>query len=336
MKKAIVALFVVFGVCLGARGADLKLQTRYPVAGNEGWDYISVDSVGRRIYVSHGVRVNVLNEDTGVQVGTIEDTPGVHGIAIDPKSKHGFTSNGKEDKVSMFDTSTLAVIKKIDVGKGPDGIYFDAGSGRVFTNNHHSHDITAIDAASGDVVGTVPVEGNGEGIAAGKDGLIYVALEDKNQIAVFDPKTLKISRRLAVDGITEPGGLAVDGKNNRVFVAGHVKTMLVLDGDTGKQIATFPIGGGTDAAAFDERNHVVFFSNGEGNISVIREKSANEYVAEPPVLTQQSAKTLALDKRTGKLFLPAATMLITPAADPSQKPKKTVKDGTFAVLVVGE
>ena len=336
MKKKDVALSVALGLCLTAHGAEYKVQTHYPIAGKEGWDYISVDSVGRRIYVSHSVRVNVLDEDTGTQVGTIEDTPGVHGIAIDPKSKHGFTSNGKEDRVSMFDTSTLALIKKIDVGKGPDGIYFDAGSGRVFTNNHHSHDITAIDAASGEVVGTVSVEGDGEGIAAGKDGLIYVALEDKNEIAVFDPKTLEIKRRLAVDGITKPGGLAVDAKNNRVFVAGHVKTMLVLDGDTGKQIATFPIGAGTDAAAFDQRRHLIFFSNGEGNISVIHEKSANVYVAEPPVITQQSAKTMALDKKTGKLFLPAATIITTPAADPSQKPKKTVEDGTFAVLVVGE
>jgi DNA-binding beta-propeller fold protein YncE len=332
--SCVVTTALLFGSTLCANAADYKVQTRYSVPGNDGWDYITVDSVGRRIYVAHAVRVNVLDADTGASVGTIEDTPGVHGIAVAPKLKHGFTSNGKEDKVTMFDTTTLALIKKIDVGKGPDGIYFDAGTGRVFTNNHHSHDITAIDAASGDVVGTVPVEGDGEGIATGKDGLIYVALEDKNQIAVFDPKTLEVKRRLAVDGITEPGGLAVDAKTNRVFVAGHVKTMLVLDGDTGKQIATFPIGAGTDAAAFDERNHLIFFSNGEGNLSVIHEKSADVYVAEPSVVTQQSAKTMALDKKTGKLFLPAATMVITPAADPSKKPKKTVQDGTFGVLVV--
>lgn len=334
MKLSAFVVAIVLSSTMWSLAADLKVQTRYPVQGNEGWDYISVDSVGRRIYVSHSVRVNVLDEDTGAQVGTIEDTPGVHGIAIDPKSKHGFTSNGKEDKVSMFDTTTLALIKKIDVGKGPDGIYFDAGSGRVFTNNHHSHDITAIDAASGDVVGTVPVEGKGEGMAAGKNGLIYVALADKNQIAVFDPKTLKVERRLAVDGITEPGGLAVDARHNRVFVAGHVKTMLLLDGTSGEQIATFPIGSGTDAAAFDEKDRLIFFSNGEGNISVIHEKSADEYVVEAPVMTQQSAKTMAFDKKTGKLFLPAATMIVAPATDSSKKPKKTVKDDTFGVLVV--
>lgn len=334
MKRDAVVAAIVLSSAMCSQAAELKMQARYSVQGNEGWDYIAVDSVGRRIYVSRSIRVDVLNEDTGTQVGTIEDTPGVHGIAIDPKSKHGFTSNGKEDKVSMFDTTSLRLIKKIDVGKGPDGIYFDAASGRVFTNNHHSHDITAIDAASGEVVGNVPVDGDGEGIAAGGDHLIYVALKDKNQIAVFDPKTLEVKRRLAVDGITEPGALAVDPDNNRVFVAGHVKTMLVLDGASGKQVTALPIGSGTDAAAFDKKDHLIFFSNGEGNISVIHEETADKYEAEPSVITQQSAKTMAFDTRTGKLFLPAATMIVTPAEDPSKKPKKTVKDGTFGVLVV--
>jgi DNA-binding beta-propeller fold protein YncE len=336
MKKTIGVMAILFGACLGAHAADYKVQTRYPVQGSEGWDYISVDSSARRIYVSHSVRVNVLDADTGAAVGTIEDTPGVHGIAIASKQKHGFTSNGKEDKVTMFDLANLSVIKKIDVGKGPDGIYFDANSGRVFTNNHHSHDITAIDAATGEVVGTVNVEGNGEGAGVGADGLIYVALEDKNEIAVFDPKTLEVKRRLPLDGVTAPTGLAVDAKNDRVFVGGHNNTMLVLDGETGKRIASFPTGSGTDAAGFDERHHRIFFSNGEGNITVIQQKSADEYVADASIETQQSAKTMAFDKKSDKIFLPAATVVTTSAADPSQKPKHTITDGTFCVLVVGK
>lgn len=338
MKRvtAFVFAIAVFGSCVGAQGADYKVQTRYSIPGNDGWDYITVDTVGRRLYVSHAVRVNVLDADTGATVGTIEDTPGVHGIAIAPQQKHGFTSNGKEDKVTMFDTGNLSVIKKIDVGKGPDGIYFDAGSQRVFTNNHHSHDITAIDAATGDVVGTVNVGGNGEGAAAGKDGLIYVALEDKDEVAVFDPKTLEVKQHFPLDGVKAPTGLAVDAKNNRVFVGGHNKTMLVLDGSTGKQIASLPTGSGTDAAGFDAKSHLIFFSNGEGNLTVIQQKSADQYVAQDPVVTQPSAKTMAFDKKTQKIFLPAATVVSTPAADPSQKPKKTITEGTFCVLVVGK
>jgi YVTN family beta-propeller protein len=337
MKQLTVLMAIALGGSLSvhAAEADYKVQTHYSMPGTDGWDYISVDSAGRRLYVSHSVRVNVLDADTGAAIGTIEDTPGVHGIAIASKLKHGFTSNGKEDKVTMFDTGNLSVIKKIDVGKGPDGIYFDLGSQRVFTNNHHSHDVTAIDAASGTVVGTVNLGGNGEGAAAGKDGLIYVALEDKNEVAVFDPKTLEVKQHFPLDGVKAPTGLAVDAKNDRIFVGGHNKTMVVLDGSTGKQVASLPTGSGTDAAGFDAKNHLIFFSNGEGNLTVIQQKSADEYVAQDAVVTQPSAKTMAFDKKTQKIFLPAATVVSTPAADPSQKRKKTITDGTFCVLVVG-
>ena len=335
MKKILVITAIALGSCLAAQAADYKIQTRYAIPGSDGWDYITVDSNARRLYVSHSVRVEVLDADTGAQVGAIEDTPGVHGIAIASKLKHGFTSNGKEDKVSMFDLTTLAVIKKIDVGKGPDGIYYDSGSQRVFTNNHHSHDITAIDASTGNVVGTVQVGGNGEGAVTGGDGMVYVALEDKNEIAVFNPKTLEVLRHMPLDGVTAPTGLAVDRKNNRLFVGGHNKTMLVLDAETGKKIASFPTGSGTDAAGFDAHTRRVFFSNGEGNLTVIQQKSADEYEAEPSAITQQSAKTMAFDKKSGRIYLPAATIVTTPAADPSQKPKHTITDGTFCVLVVG-
>ena len=266
----------------------------------------------------------------------IEDTPGVHGIAIAPSSKHGFTSNGKEDRVSMFSTADLSLITKIEVGKGPDGIYYDTNTDRVFTNNHHSHDITAIDATKGEVVGTVPVGGDGEGAGVGKDGLIYVALEDKNEVCVFDPKTLEVKRHIPLEGITAPTGLAVDKKNDRIFVGGHNKTVQVLDGATGKILASFPSGAGTDAAGWDAKDALAFISNGEGNITVIHEKSANEFVTLDAIQTQQSAKTMALDSKNGHLLLPAATVVVTPAADPAQKPRRTITDGSFAVLVVGK
>ena len=335
--KPLIAILIAL-VCSSAtvHAAEFKVQTRYAISGTEGWDYITVDSAARRIYVSHSVRVNVLDADTGVAVGTIEDTPGVHGIAIASRQKHGFTSNGKENKVSMFDTTTLSVIKKIDVGKGPDGIYCDERTQRIFTNNHGSHNITAIDGATGDVVGTVEIGGNGEGAVTGKDGLVYVALEDKNEIAAFDPKTLEVKRHLPLENITAPTGLAVDVKNDRLFVGGHNKTVAIIDGVIGKQVASFPTGSGTDAAGFDERSRRIFVSNGEGNLTVIQQHSANEYTAEEPVITQPSAKTMALDKKTGKVFLSAATVITTPATEPGKKPTKTITEGTFCVLVVGK
>ncbi len=172
----------VFHIMMYALGWETyRVQARYPIAGEEGWDYITADSLARRLYVSHGVKVEVLDADTGNPVGLIPDTPGVHGIAIDSVAKHGFTSNGKEDKVSMFDTKTLRVIRKIDVGKGPDGIFFDSSSGHVFTCNHGSHDITAIDGTSGQVVGTVKADGDCEQMVTGRGGRL-----------AFDTKTKKI------------------------------------------------------------------------------------------------------------------------------------------------
>ena len=336
MKSTVTVL--AFAVCLSfpLHAAEYKVNARYPIAGTEGWDYITVDSAARRLYVSHAVRVNVLNADTGAAIGTIEDTPGVHGIAIAGHDKHGFTSNGKENKVSMFDTTTLAVIKKIEVGKGPDGIYYDKASNRVFTNNHGSHDITAIDGASGDVVGTVAVNGNGEGAVTGEDGLVYVALEDKDEIAVFDPKSLEVKRHIPLENIKSPTGLAADVKNNRLFVGGHNKTLAIIDAASGNQIAQFATGSGTDAAGFDPSSRRIFVSNGEGNLTVVQQKTANDYELMPPVETQASAKTMAFDKKTGQIFLPAANVTNTPAKEPGAKPVKTIQEGSFCILVVGK
>src|SRR3989442_4621516 len=188
VKSAIIALSFAIATVQG--GSGYKVETRYPVPGNGGWDYVTIDSAARRLYLSHGTEVNVVDADNGKLIDTIGDTPGVHGAAIASEFKHGFTSNGRENKVSMFDLSTLQLIKKIDVGKGPDGIYYDKETKRVFTNNHGSHDITAIDAKTGQVVGTVRVEGDGEQ-AVIADDLIYVNSEDTNEVVVFDPKSLE-------------------------------------------------------------------------------------------------------------------------------------------------
>jgi len=260
----------------------------------------------------------------------------VHGIALAPPSKHGFTSNGKENKVSMFNTTDLSLIRKIEVGKGPDGIFYEAKTDRVFTNNHGSHDITAIDASKGEVVGTIDVGGDGEGIGMGKDGLVYVALEDKNELCAFDPKTLEVKRHIALEGITAPTGVAIDKKNDRFIVGGHNKMAVVIDGATGNKIASFTTRAGTDFAGWDEKDGLAFISNGEGTISVIQEKSANEFIALEPIQTQQSAKTMAFDAKSGKIFLPAATVVVTPAADPTQKSKRTITEGSFVVLVVAK
>lgn len=335
MKSVLAGLFWGALWLHGATG--YKVETRYPVPGDGGFDYVTIDASARLIYLSHGTQVDVVNADSGKVVGTIPDTPGVHGVAIASEFKHGFTSNGRENKVSMFDPATLKLIKKIDVGKGPDGIYYDPATKRVFTNNHGSHDISAIDAKNGEVVGTVKVEGDGEQAVIGADGLIYVNSENTNEVVVFDPKSLEVKKRFPVGVAKTPTGLAYDAKTNRLFIGcRNEPKMVVMDAATGKVIGNFPIGANVDYAAFDAQAKLIFFSCGDGTLSIYLEKSADQYEDAGAVKTQPSAKTMAFDPKTKKIFLSAAEYVETPASDPSKRPQRTIKPGSFVVLVVGK
>jgi DNA-binding beta-propeller fold protein YncE len=337
MKSIRIALPALFSAALLLHGADYKVVGRYPVPGTGGWDYVTVDSATHRLYISHATQVDVLDTESGKVVGTIPDTPGVHGIAIAMPFKHGFTSNGRENKVSMFDPATLNLIKKIDVGKGPDGIYYDPATKRVFTNNHGSHDITALDAATGEVVGTVKAEGDGEQAIIGADGLIYVNSENTNEVVVFDPKSLEVKKRFPIGVAEVPTGLAYDAKTNRLFIGCRKEPkMVVMDAATGKVITSMPIGAGVDFAGFDRDARLIFFSCNDGTLTVFHEKSADVYEAVGAVKTQPSAKTMALDEKTKKIYLPAAEYTETPASTPGGRPMRTMKPGSFVVLVVGK
>jgi DNA-binding beta-propeller fold protein YncE len=317
-------------------GSGYHLETSYPVPGNGGWDYVNIDSATRRLYLSHGTEVNVIDADSGKLIGTIPDTPGVHGAIAVTEFKHGFTSNGRENKVSMFDTDTLALIKKIDVGKGPDGIYYDPVTKRVFTNNHGTHDITVIDAKTGDVIGTVKAEGDGES-AVVADGVVYLNLEDTNEVIVFDPKSFEVKKRFPIGVAKGPTGLAYDAKTKRLFIGcNNEPKMVVMDATSGKVINSFPIGRGVDYGGFDPQAKLIFFSCREGVLSVFHEKSADDYEDVGPVKTEPGARTMAFDSKTKKIFLPTADVVETPPSTPGGRPQRTVKPGTFVVLVVSK
>src|SRR5579864_1726972 len=240
-KSVLTGLFSAALLLQGATG--YKVIGHYQVGGTGGFDYVTIDGAARKIYISHATQVDVVDADSGKAVGVIPDTPGVHGIAIASEFKHGFTSNGRENKVSMFDPSDLHLIKKIDVGKGPDGIYYDPKTKRVFTNNHGSHDVTALDAATGEVVGTVKVEGDGEQAVIGKDGMIYLNSENTAEVVVFDPKSLEVKHRFPIGVARVPTGLAYDAKTNRLFIGCRTEPkMVVMDAANGKIIGSFPIG----------------------------------------------------------------------------------------------
>ena len=334
MKSGLVTLAMALVFFQNSTG--YKVETRYSVPGNGGYDYLTIDSAARRLYLSHGTQVDVIDPDNGKLIGTIADTPGVHGVAIASEFKHGFTSNGRENKVSMFDPTTLQLINKIDVGKGPDGIYYDPGTKRVFTNNHGSHDISAIDAKTGQVIGTVKAEGDGEE-AVVADGVIYVNSEDTSEVIVFDPKSLEVKHRFPIGVAKTPTGLAYDAKTKRLFIGCHNEPkMVVMDAVSGKVITSLPIGRGVDYAGFDPQSKLIFFSCGEGVLSVFHEKSADEYEDVGPVKTQAGARTMAFDPKTKKIFLTTAEYVETPAATPGGRPQRRVKPDTFVVLVVSK
>src|SRR5579864_1384105 len=290
------------GLCLAAgalaaAGPGYHVVTTYKLGGDGGWDYLTADADARRVYISRGTHVMVIDADSGKSVGDIGDTPGVHGIALAPELGRGFVSNGREGTVSIFDIKTLAVSGKVKVGDNPDAILYDPATKRVFTFNGKSQDSTAIDAAKGTVLGTIKLEGKPEFAASDGKGMIFVNIEDKSQLDAIDPAKLEVKSRWPLAPCQEPSGLSMDRKTRRLFAGCDNKMMAVVDADSGKVLATPAIGEGVDATAFDEGTGLAFASCGEGVLTVVREDSPSKFSVEN-VKTQQGARTLALDEKT--------------------------------------
>lgn len=315
-----------------AAASGYHLVKTIPVAGNEGWDYIAVDSDARRVYVSHSSHVVVLDADTYAEVGNIPDTPGVHGIAIVPELGRGFVSNGRANTVTVFDTKTLKTLSTVKAGTNPDAIIYDAGTRRVFTMNGNSKDTTAINVADGSVAGTLALGGKPEFAVADGKGSIFVNIEDTSELVQFDPQNLKVLHRWPLAPCKEPSGMAADLKTRRLFLGCDNKMMAVINADTGKIIATPAIGEGVDANAFDPDSNLAFASNGEGTLTVVHEDSPDKFTVVENVPTKKSARTMALDLKTHNIFLPAAEFEAPAAGERRGK----MKPGSFVVLVVSQ
>src|SRR5215469_1746767 len=312
------------------------IQT-WKVGGDGGWDYLKVDSQARRLYISRATRVLVLDADSGKSLGEIPDTQGVHGIALAPEFGKGFTSNGRENTVTIFDLKTLTVLNKIKVGARPDAILYDPATKRVFTFNAGSQDATAVDAAKGEVVGSIPLGGKPEFAASDSKGTVFVNLEDKNQLFALDPDKLAVKQRWDLPGCEEPSGLAMDQKNRRLFVGCGNKTMPIVDADSGNILTTLPIGDGVDATAFDDTTGLAFASCGEGVLTVVREESPDKFTVVENVPTQKGARTMALDSKTHNAYTVTAKFGPPPAPTADQPhPRPSLIPDTFVVLVVGK
>jgi DNA-binding beta-propeller fold protein YncE len=320
-----------------AAGPGYHVVNTFKLGGEGGWDYLTMDSASRRLYISRGTHVIVIDVDSGKSVGDIADTPGVHGIALARELGRGFTSNGREGTVSIFDLDTLKPLGKIKVGENPDAILYDPATKRVFTFNGRSHDASAIDAAKGTVVGTIKLDGKPEFAATDEKGGVFVNIEDKSEIQALDPNKLEVKATWPLAGCQEPSGLAIDRKHRRLFSGCDNKVMAVVDADSGKVLTTLPIGEGVDATAFDPETGLAFASCGEGVLTVVREESADKFSVAENVPTQRGARTMALDGKTHQSFVVTAKFGPPPAPTADQPhPRPAILPDSFVVLVVGK
>lgn len=317
-------------------GAGQHVLRKVKAGGDGGWDYLTVDAAARRLYVSRSTRVLVFDADTLAPVGEIPNTAGVHGIAIAPELGRGFVSDGRSSTVTVFDTRTLKTLEEIKVtGENPDAILYDGASSRVFTFNGRTGNATAIDAASGKVVGTIPLGGKPEFAQADGTGKIFDNLEDKSEIVVLDAKTLAVTARWPLAPCEEPSGMAIDRDHRRLFVGCSNSMMAEVDSGSGKVVATVPIGKGVDANAFDGDTGLAYASTGEGTLTIAREDGDRLTVVEN-VPTQRGARTMALDPKTHHAFLVTAEFGPPPPATAEQpRPRPAILPGTFVILEVG-
>ncbi len=342
-------LCLVFSI--GAVGlANMGLAQQAPTAGPYkvlktakaggagGFDYVYADAVGRRLYVPRSGspgRISVFNLDTLEPAGEIPNTS-ARGAAVDSKSNHGFASS---KPVAMWDSKTLAPIKTIDVQGGPDGILFDSFNDRVYVFSHSAPNATVIDSKDGSIVGTIDLDGAPEQAVSDGKGHIYVDIEDKDNVAVVDAKTLTVTAHYDLGGKGGTcAGLAMDVKNRILFAACRKpQAMVMLNADTGKVIDSLPIGSGVDGAVFNPATMEVFSSQGDGTLTVIKENSPTSFVVEQTVQTMPRAKTLTLDSKTNKLLLITAEFGAAPAPAAGGRPgRPQMVPDTFSILVVGK
>ena len=333
---SLLALLALPACLHAAEASRYRIVHELPLPGDEGWDYLTFEQGGHRLFVAHGTRVLVVDTDTLKLSGEVADTPGVHGIALAPDLGRGYVSAGRSGVIVVFDLKSLARLKEIKAtGDNPDAILYDAPSRRVFSFNGRGRNVTAIDATSDTVVGTIALDAKPEFAASDGKGRVYVNLEDKNSVAVLDAQKLTVLAVWPVGGCDSPSGLALDAAGGRLFPVCANKVMAVMDTASGRVLGTAPIGGGVDAAAYDPGSRLAFASCGEGLLTAVRRNAAGLPEVAQSLPTQKGARTLALDERTHRLFLVTANFGPPPPPSAAQpRPRPAILPGTFRLLVL--
>lgn len=322
---------------LAATADGYHVIRKIPVPGDYGWDYLTAESEGRRLYVSRDREVVVLDLDTGAIIGKIPGSD-VHGIAIVKEFGRGFISCSDPGSVIIFDLKTLAVIDKVTVGADPNGIIFDRKTGRIFTADRGSKRVTAIDAKTGKVAGTIEgLGGKTEHLASDDAGHIFLNMQDRNTMLKIDSQVLKVTDTWPTAPCEQPSSMDMDRVNERVFIGCRSGVMAVVDGTTGRIVTTQPIGKGVDATEFDPATGLIYFSSGDGTLSVFRQETSEKYTLVERAKTQVGARTMALDRKTGNVFLSVADFGPRPAPTTANpQPRPPLMPGSFSVLVVGK
>jgi YVTN family beta-propeller protein len=328
----IVALFFCLAQTLFAQNnpGEYRVIKTISVEGDGGWDYLTVDHPTQRLFVSHGNGVEVVDLKTEKLIGQIPNTPGVHGIALVPKLNKGFITAGRIDSVIVFDLKTLKVLDKVSTGKNPDFILYDAFSNRIFTFNGRGNSITALDAGTNHVVGTIPVSGKPEAAVSFGNGKIFCNIEDKSTVVKFDALSLKTEAEWSLSPGKEPSGLALDIANNRLFSAcSESNQIVVMDAVTGKIVAVLPMGEGCDGIIYIPAEHTAVSSNGEGTLTVVYQTGADDYKVVQTLETRRSARTITYDEMTKRIFLPSAEVMM-------ENGKRKVTPGSFKIIIVSK
>lgn len=316
--------------------AGYHIVRSIPVGGDGGWDYLEADAAARRLYIAHENTVVVIDMDSLKVVGEVANCPGMGGVALAPDLNRGFTANGTDDTVTVFALDTLKPLARWKAtGKRPNQILYEPFTKRVFTFNSTGRNATAFDAATGQVLGTIPLDGRTEFPVADGRGMIYDSLLDKATVVAIDARALKVTATYSLAPHTEPAGTTMDPITRRLFVACHSQSFLVLDADTGKILATFSIGARNDAAKFDPGLKLAFASNGDGTLAVVREDNADKFTFVETVKTEFGARTMAVDPKTHRLFVPSADYEPAPATTSEKAAtRRKMIPGSFRVLVL--
>jgi hypothetical protein len=336
MRSILLAVGCLFAL-LNAAAAEqsYKLVNEISIGGEGGWDILTIDSAARRLYLSHATKVVVVDLEKNAVAGEIADTPGVHAFMAVPELNRGFSANGKENKSSVVDLTTLKTIEKIDTGRNPDAIAYEPTKGEVYIFNHSGTSVTVIEAKSAKVVSTIELGGVPEfAVADSAAGRVYCNLEDKSEVVAIDSAKHEVVSRWSLAPGKEPTGIALDAAHHRLFAACNNKMMVMLNTETGKVVATVPIGSGTDGCAFDPGTQLAFASCGEGVTTIAKEETPDKLTVVQTLKTEPRARTMEVDPRTHRIYLPCAQFQPAPSPSPGASPgRPTVVPNTFKLLV---